>query len=95
MKKYIGPVLSLTSVGMLFYIIFHQKEQIKELRTAIHQSAQKMQTIDSLIRITDSLSSEVFTEHIRADRYEITLDRLKSEDSLTATIFEMYLNQSE
>ncbi len=95
MKKYIGPILSVASVGMLFYIIFDQKYQIKELKVSIHESAQKIQTIDSLIRITDSLSSEVFTEHIRAERYEITLDRLKSEDSLTATIFEIYLHQSE
>jgi len=95
MKKYIGPVLSLASVAMLFYIIFHQKEQIKELRTAIHQSAQKMQTIDSLIRVNDSLVSEVFIEHTNYERYELTLDRLRSEDSLTASIFEIYLNQSE
>ena len=95
MKKYIGPVLSLASVAMLFYIIFHQKEQIKELKTTMHQNAQKMQTMDSLIRVNDSLVSEVFTEHIRAERYEVTLDRLRSEDSLTAAMFEIYLNQSE
>jgi hemoglobin-like flavoprotein len=95
MKKYIGPVLSLASVAMLFYIIFHQKEQIKELKTSVHESTQKVQTVDSLHTVIDSLSSEVFTEHIRAERYEITLDRLRSEDSLTASIFEIYLNQSE
>ena len=95
MKKYIGPVLSLASVGMLFYIIFYQKEQIKELKTSVRESAQKVQTVDSLHAVIDSLSSEVFTEHIRAERYEITLDRLRSEDSLTASIFEIYLNQSE
>ena len=95
MKKYIGPVLSLASVAMLFYIIFHQKEQIKELKTSVHESAQKVQTVDSLHYVIDSLSSEVFIEHTNYERYEITLDRLRSEDSLTATIFEMYLNQSE
>jgi hypothetical protein len=95
MKKYIGPVLSLASVAMLFYIIFHQKEQIKELKTSVRESAQKVQTVDSLHYVIDSLSSEVFIEHTNYERYEITLDRLRSEDSLTATIFEMYLNQSE
>jgi len=95
MKKYIGPILSLASVGMLFYIIFHQKEQIKELKTSVRESAQKVQTVDSLHAVIDSLSSEVFIEHTNYERYEITLDRLRSEDSLTATIFEMYLNQSE
>jgi hypothetical protein len=95
MKKYIGPVLSLASVGMLFYIIFHQKEQIKELKTSVRESAQKVQTVDSLHYVIDSLSSEVFIEHTNYERYELTLDRLRSEDSLTASIFEIYLNQSE
>jgi hypothetical protein len=95
MKKYIGPVLSLASVGMLFYIMFHQKEQIKELKTSVRESAQKVQTVDSLHYVIDSLSSEVFNEHIRAERYEITLDRLRTEDSLAAAMFEIYLNQSE
>jgi hypothetical protein len=95
MKKYIGPVLSLASVGMLFYIIFHQKEQIKELKTSVRESAQKVQTVDSLHYVIDSLSSEVFIEHTNYKRYELTLDRLRSEDSLTASIFEIYLNQSE
>lgn len=95
MKKYIGPILSLASVGLLFYIIYNQKEQIKELKTTVAAQTQKTQAVDSLTRALDSLSSEVFTEHIRADRYEITLDRLRAEDSLTAVIFEMYLDQSE
>jgi SRSO17 transposase len=95
MKKYIGPVLSLASVGMLFYIIYNQKHQIKELKTSVRESAQKVQTVDSLHYVIDSLSSEVFIEHTNYERYELTLDRLRSEDSLTATIFEMYLNQSE
>ncbi len=79
----------------LFYIIFNQKEQIKELRISTYQNAQKMQTLDSLIRVNDSLNSEVFTEHINYERYEVALDRLRTEDSLTASIFEMYLNQAE
>ena len=95
MKKYIGPVLSLASVGMLFYIIYNQKHQIKELKTNLSTQSQKIQTLDSLTWVVDSLSSEVFTEHIRAERYEVTLDRLRAEDSLTAAIFEIYLNQSE
>ena len=95
MKKYIGPVLSLASVGMLFYIIYNQKQQIKELKTTLSIQTQKIQTIDSLTLVVDSLSSEVFIEHIRAERYEVTLDRLRAEDSLTASIFETYLHQSE
>ena len=33
MKKYIGAILSLGSVAMLFYILFEQKEQIKNLKS--------------------------------------------------------------
>jgi hypothetical protein len=95
MKKYIGPILSLASVGMLFYIVFYQKEQIKELKISVRESAQKVQTVDSLHAVIDSLSSEVFIEHTNYERYELTLDRLRSEDSLTAAMFEIYLNQSE
>jgi hypothetical protein len=95
MKKYVGPVLSLASVGMLFYIIFNQKEQIKELKTSVRESAQKIQTVDSLYTVIDSLNNEVFIEHTNCERYEITLDRLKTEDSITASIFEIYLHQSE
>lgn len=95
MKKYIGPVLSLASVGMLFYIVYNQNQQIKELKSSIHEAHVKTQLADSLIKITDSLITEVFIEHTNAERYEITLERLKTEDSLTAAIFETYLHQSE
>jgi len=95
MKKYIGPILSLASVGMLFYIVFYQKEQIKELKISVRESAQKVQTVDSLHAVIDSLQTEVFIEHTNYERYELTLDRLRSEDSLTASMFEIYLNQSE
>jgi len=95
MKKYIGPVLSIASVGMLFYLVFNQKQQIKELKTTLSTQTEKIQTVDSLTHVIDSLNYEVFNEHINAERYAITLDRLRTEDSLTAAIFETYLHQCE
>jgi hypothetical protein len=38
---------------------------------------------------------KLFIEHINVERYEITLDRLKVEDSISAAMFELYLSQSE
>jgi hypothetical protein len=95
MKKYIGPVLSLASIGLLFYIVYNQKGQIKELKSSLNATTQKIQTVDSLHTVIDSLSNEVFIEHTNAERYEIALDRLEEEDSLTAAIFEIYLHQTE
>jgi hypothetical protein len=95
MKKYIGPVLSLASVGLLFYIIYNQKHQIQELKSSLKSTTQKIQTVDSLHTVIDSLNSEIFIEHTNAERYEIALDRLEEEDSLTAAIFEIYLHQTE
>jgi hypothetical protein len=95
MKKYIKAILSLASVGMLFYIIYNQKEQIKDLKSSLNQAHQKIQTVDSLVRINDSLVSDLFIEHMNVERYEITLDRLKIEDSLSAAIFETYLSTTE
>jgi hypothetical protein len=74
MKKYIGPVLSLASVGMLFYIIFNQKEQIKELKLS-------KSNIDSLYQVVDSLKAEISVHEIEASRYEIIFDRAEAEMS--------------
>jgi hypothetical protein len=95
MKKYIKAILSLASVGMLFYIIYNQKEQIKDLKSSLNQAHQKIQTVDSLSKTIDSLNSNLFIEHMNTERYEIALDRLKAEDSLSAAIFEIYLSTTE
>ena len=45
MKKYINAVLSLASIGMLFYIIYNQKEQIRELKS---KTTELQHTVDSV-----------------------------------------------
>lgn len=72
MKKYIGPVLSLASVGMLFYIMFDQKEQIKNLE-------QENSKVEVIKHERDSLQSEMFTKDIQIGRYEHILDLLDTE----------------
>lgn len=72
MKKYIGPILSLASVGMLFYILFDQKEQIKILK-------QENSKVELIKHERDSLQSEMFTKDIEIGRYEHILDLLDTE----------------
>jgi len=72
MKKYINTSLSLASIGILFYIIFNQKEQIKELSST-------KSNIDSLYQVVDSLKAEVLSNEIEASRYEIIFERAEAE----------------
>lgn len=72
MKKYIGPVLSLASVGMLFYIMFDQKEQIKNLQ-------QENSKVELIKHQRDSLGAEIFTKEIQIGRYEHIMDLLSTE----------------
>jgi hypothetical protein len=88
MKKYIGAVLSLSSIGMLFYIIFHQQQQIKI-------SISSKPNIDSLHQIIDSLDSELFIKHTEVDRYEIAIDRLREENPQAADQFDECLKNTE
>ena len=72
MKKYIGAVLSLASVGMLFYILFTQKEQIKNLK-------KENSNVVIIKKECDSLKSEIFTKDIQIGRYEHIFDLLDTE----------------
>ena len=74
MKKYINTILTLSSIGILFYIIFNQKEQIKELTST-------KSNIDSLYQVVDSLKAEILSNEIEASRYEIIFDRAEAEMS--------------
>ena len=85
MKKYIGAILSLASVGMLFYIIFHQKEQIQTLKSS-------RPNIDSVQHIIDSLHDENFIQHTELDRYDIAIERLRENYPQAAEQFDDCLN---
>ena len=74
MKKYIGAILSLSSVGMLFYIIFDQQHQIKTLKSS-------QPNIDSVQHVVDSLKAEISVHEIETGRYEIIFDRAEAEMS--------------
>lgn len=58
MKKYIGLILTLGSLLILFYTLMDLKEQVKE--------------IPQLNQQIDSLQMELFNEKVDAGRHEIT-----------------------
>ena len=76
MKKYIGAVLSLASVGMLFYILFTQKEQIKDLKSRIK----------ALQTQTDSLDNQNTIIQHENDEMENAIDALIENDSTNAEV---------
>jgi chaperonin cofactor prefoldin len=76
MKKYIGAALSLASVGMLFYILFTQKEQIKDLEARIK----------TLQTQTDSLDNQNTIIQHENDEMENAIDALIENDSTNAEV---------
>jgi len=82
MKKYINAILTLSSVLVLFYIIYDQYKQINEYKE-MEKSMEVLQT-------------DSFQFHLIADRYSIALELLREEDSVAAAKFEKILqNQTE
>jgi hypothetical protein len=88
MKKYINAILSIASVGMLFYIIFNQKEQIQTLKSSVPN-------IDSIHHVVDSLHDELFIKHTEVDRYEIAIEKLREDNPQAAEQFDECLKNTE
>jgi hypothetical protein len=88
MKNYIKAILSLASIGMLFYIISNQKQQIQTLKSSVPNT-------DSLYQVMDSLNNELFIKHTETDRYEIALDKLREENPQAADQFDNCLKNTE
>ena len=80
MKKYINAILTLSSVMVLFYIIYDQHKQINLYKS------------NGLNNTIDSLQLELFNAQTIANRYDIALDLLKEQDSAAAAKFEDVLN---
>lgn len=69
MKKYIGPILSIATIGMLFYTLFDLKEQVKQIPVLRQQ-------VDSLQKMKDSLHDENFMLNTEMMRHEITREEI-------------------
>jgi regulator of replication initiation timing len=77
MKKYIGAILSIGTVVMLFYTLFDLKNQVKQIPVLEHQ--------------LDSLRDETFIISTENGRYELSLEHLKEVNPKAAKEFEQYL----
>lgn len=87
MKKYIGPILSIATIGMLFYTLFDLKEQVKVI-PQLKKDLQEKQ------RVLDSVNNELFISSTIVTRYEITLDWYKTEHPKEAAKFEDWLSHN-
>jgi len=67
MKKYIGPILSISTIGLLFYTLFDLKEQVKEL-------PRLKEEVNTLIHRADSLHNENYPCQIELNRYKIAYE---------------------
>jgi hypothetical protein len=85
MKKYIGAILSIGTVAMLFYTLFDLKNQVKQIPVLQHQ-------LDSVTIQLDSLSLINFATEVENGRYEITLEHLKETNPKAAKEFEEFMN---
>jgi len=73
---------------VVFLSLFSIWVVISNVRNVSILSKNNQSVVDSLIYLNDSLKNELFIEHTNVDRYEIALDRLKEEDSMSAQKFE-------
>jgi hypothetical protein len=81
MKKYISAVLSIGTVGILFYTLFDLRKQVNTLnKELVVITAQR-----------DSLHDENFSKHVQLGRYELTLNYLESVNPNAALQFVNYM----
>jgi hypothetical protein len=85
MKKYIGAILSIGTVAILFYTLFDLKNQVKQIPMLEHQ-------LDSVSLQLDSLHLINFENEVENGRYEITLEHLKENNPKAAKEFEEFMN---
>lgn len=83
MKKYINAILTLSSVLVLFYIIYDQHKQINEYK----------QQLSEYEKFLDTVKTDSFQFQVIADRYAIALELFKEKDSVAAAKFEHILQQ--
>jgi hypothetical protein len=82
MKKYINAVLSIGTVGILFYTLFDLKQQVNSLKKElVITTAQR-----------DSLHNENFIKHTQLGRYELSLDYLQDKNPNAALQFINYMS---
>ena len=77
MKKYVDGLL-IIGIGVCLFTLMKQNKVMNKMKSNIKP------TMDSLIVLkkqVDSLQSEIYVNHIEAERYEYIIDRAQAEMS--------------
>ena len=77
MKKYIGAILSIGTISLLFYTMFDLRKQVANLN----------KELNIVIAQRDSLHDENFIKGVELGRYELSLDYLQSKNPNAAVQF--------
>jgi len=78
MKKYINLILSIGTIGLLFYTLFNLKEQVKQIPILKHQ-------IDSLEYVKDSIHADLVPTEIELNRYKVAYEIFMIRNSKAAS----------
>lgn len=82
MKKYINAVLSIGTVGILFYTLFDLKQQVSTLK----------KEVVTITAQRDSLHDENFIKAVEIGRYELSLNYLQEKNPNAALQFINYMS---
>jgi hypothetical protein len=93
MKQYITNALRVVSLAALFYIIYHQREQINTLKDgqSIYLQEDRSPTDDSLQTVIDMLRGDLYKANEENTRYELGLEQLKKSNPQVAEQLEDYI----
>ena len=96
MKKFINPILRVTTVIMLLSLIYHQHNQIRNLKKENYKVLTITHQYDSLKAECDSLRGEIFVKDIDLGRYHMIIDNLEVElDIQCKETLDRVLSQTE
>ena len=94
--KYQKAIVGTGAIAVLLICYLQQKELSKlraeqKIEVVVGGDIQKVQTIDSLQNVIDSLRDESLPLQIQLGRYEVALELLKEKDKKAADKFELIL----
>jgi hypothetical protein len=85
MKKYISGILSIATIGLLFYTLFDLKNQVKQVDVLKKE-------LNRVTVVKDSLYDEAFIKQVELGRYELSLNYLQEVNPKAALQFVNYMN---
>lgn len=84
MKKYINAVLSISTIGLLFYTLIDLRKQVEQVEVLKKE-------LDSVMVLKDSLYEVNFQTQVENGRYALSINYLESVNSKAADQFKTYM----